>query len=53
MYQAPGDGEDTMFLQMGQMEQDHFFTDDFKADHPSKILNALYQRGDDEDVMNL
>lgn len=38
---------------MDQMEKDHFFTEDFKNDHPHKLKNAFYQRGDEADVENM
>ena len=33
--------------------QDHFYTDSFKEDHPEKVKNAFYTRGESEDVENL
>jgi len=33
--------------------EDHFYTSDFMENHPSKVKNAFYQRGEDQDVMNI
>jgi len=41
---------DLNFVQTGA--QDHFYTDSFKEDHPNKIKNAFYQRGEENDAMN-
>lgn len=38
-----------MFLQTG----DHFYTGEYKENHPHKLKNAFYQRGDQEDTMNM
>jgi hypothetical protein len=46
-------GADTMLAQIDQMAADHFFTDDFKEDHPNKIQDAFYKRGEQEDVWNV
>jgi len=32
---------------------DHFYTEDFKEAHPHHLKNAFYQRGEDQDVMNM
>ena len=44
---------DTMYLQMDQMETDHFYTQDFKEAHPHHLKNAFYQRGEEQDAMNI
>lgn len=40
---------DLAFVQL----DDHFFTEEFKEAHPHKVKNAFYQRGQEEDVMNM
>lgn len=40
------------FVQLNEMEQDHFYTESFKEEHPHKITNSFYKRGEDEDVEN-
>ena len=35
------------------MEQDHFFTQEFTENHPHKLVNAFWQRGDAPDIENL
>lgn len=42
-----------MYAQLDEMNQDHFFTEQFKEDHPHKVKNAFYQRGDTPDVENI
>jgi hypothetical protein len=41
------------FVQTDSKIDDHFYTDDFKEAHPSKLKNAFYQRGESEDIVNL
>jgi len=42
---------DLMFLQTGA--EDHFYTEEYKENHPHKVKNAFYQRGEAEDVTNM
>jgi hypothetical protein len=53
MAQPLDKAQDTMYAQLGQMEQDHFFTEDFTQEHPHKLSNAFYVRGDAPDIENL
>jgi len=41
------------FVQLDADMGDHFYTEDFKEAHPHKLKNAFYQRGEEQDVMNI
>lgn len=51
MYTSSADSNgEVMLTQTG----DHFYTDDFKAAHPHKVVNQFYQRDQyAEDIMNM
>jgi hypothetical protein len=53
MAQPLDKAQDTMYAQLGQMEQDHFFTEEFTTEHPHKLQNAFWSRGEAQDIENL
>jgi hypothetical protein len=40
-------GASLNFVQTGAENMDHFYTQEFEENHPHKIKNAFYQRGED------